>query len=220
MIGEPGCSGAASAPENNTKAVGSTWAQNGAPPAISPGSDDGPVLVAASEKAESAVIVGADGSLGINHVAQVLSDWEEVDARPLSDGAAADTRYFPTERFAIDARPLTETDAFPFNGGMSPGGRPPSQVATDKESNCYNLEGPKLVIIFNHSEFSPHFGLGPRGGTEMDVKAITNTFQSLRWKVRVINDAKVQEIKAVVRDLQDSSKLCIWSLRWYISYNS
>ena len=132
---------------------------------------------------------------------------EEVDARPLTEEVLVD--LLPAaDASATDARPVvpTETDARPFAGGTRPGERPASQVPTDKNSSCYNLDGPKLAIVFNHKEYCERFELKPRRGTEVDVAAIKTTFQSVGWAVRVYNDAKLDDIQKVIRDVQNKSK--------------
>jgi hypothetical protein len=98
----------------------------------------------------------------------------------------------------------TETDALPFKGSYFVHERPASQIPTDRDSNHYNLEGRKRAIVFNHRQFNARFELKARRGTEADVKAIKNTFQSLGWDVIVVDDAKLEDIRMIIGDIKDS----------------
>jgi Caspase domain len=137
-------------------------------------------------------------------VEHVESSSVEVDARPLSKDDI--TLPSSAERPTVDARPVssTEIDALPFTGNSCVHERPPSLIPTDRESNYYNLEGNKLAVVFNHKQFNARFELKARRGTEADVKAIKKTFQSLGWEVKVVDDAKLNEIKETIKDIQNS----------------
>lgn len=125
---------------------------------------------------------------------------DEADARPLTNGISSGN---PSITDAHSLAP-TETDARPFGDGPSKSPMPVSVVTTEKTSNWYNLDGPKRVIIFNQKEFSAHFDLRPRRGTEADVRAIRKTFESLSWAVEVKHNATYEEIRTRIRDIQDS----------------
>jgi hypothetical protein len=138
-----------------------------------------------------------------------LQPEDELDARALDPNASVE--------IAEATPPLaasTETDARPFRGGGPEAVGPSTPIDTDIGSSSYSLDGPKLVIIFNHREFSPHFGLKPRRGTEVDVKKISETFQRLNWQIRVIDNAKHREVQGVIRDIQNSGR---WRFISYVS---
>ena len=132
----------------------------------------------------------------------LMSPLEKVDACPLTEEVLVDVLP-AADASATDARPvvLTETDAQPFTCCTQPDEQSASQILTDKYSKWYNLDGPKLAIIFNHQEYCEWFELKPRRGTEVDVAAIETTFRSLGWVVDLYNDAKLDKVQQVIRDV-------------------
>ena len=133
---------------------------------------------------------------------------DDVDARAVARKDPMPTA--PVGSSDTDARPLAEVlepDARPFGGRLSGGIEGVlNHVETDKESDSYNLEGPKMVIIFNHREFAPRFNLRARKGTDVDVKAIKRTFENLAWCVQVVENPKFDEVKRTIRDIQCSGR--------------
>lgn len=124
------------------------------------------------------------------------------------EAATSRLEILAVESTAVDARPVNiETDARPFQSYPGISRLPPTHVPTDKESLYYNLDGPKLAIVFNHKNFDARFGLKARRGTEEDVKAIKKTFASLGWRVEVIDDAKLNDVKKVISDIQNPGTL-------------
>jgi len=100
-----------------------------------------------------------------------------------------------------DAKPSrdpSEVDAKPISWPRSRGAGESLTVPSNRDSLCYDLSGTKRVIIFNQKTFSSRLKLNPRNGTEVDVRAIQNTFKSLNWEVELYNDSTVSQIRDII----------------------
>ena len=92
---------------------------------------------------------------------------------------------------------------------------PPNGKITDNDAEWYNLEQEtRLAVIFNHSKYQDdkERRCDPRAGTEVDVKSIKETFENLNFKVEVLEDPTLKNIKKKISDMKNRKNLCILTL--------
>ncbi|XP_068237606.1 caspase-1-like [Palaemon carinicauda] len=78
-----------------------------------------------------------------------------------------------------------------------------ARMPVEKDAVRYNMNHPSRghCVIFNHSIFDSHTGLGARNGTDKDRDQAQQLFKNLGYKVAVYNNEPVERIKEVIQDL-------------------
>ncbi|XP_042858269.1 caspase-1-like [Penaeus japonicus] len=78
-----------------------------------------------------------------------------------------------------------------------------ARMSVDSDALRYNMKHKRRghCVIFNHSHFDQHTGLGERKGTEKDCNQAKKLFTNLGFDVDVKNNLKVVEIYKKITDL-------------------
>ncbi|XP_078319668.1 caspase-7-like [Crassostrea virginica] len=117
----------------------------------------------------------------------------------------------PQNHDVADAKPVSETDAFPFGPGKSkPHSTKPvaSTIQTTSEfySHVYKMNYPNRgkAIIINNKTFNPNTGLNERNGTDQDASALCCRLSELDFDVDLHHNLKAEEIKNTLKKAADS----------------
>ncbi|XP_065922182.1 caspase-7-like isoform X1 [Magallana gigas] len=103
-----------------------------------------------------------------------------------------------------DAKPVSETDAFPFGKSKAQSGKPVAttiQTATEFFSHKYKMDYPNRgkAIIINNKTFNPKTKLNERTGTDKDASALHNRLSELGFEVDLKNNLTADKIKATLQ---------------------
>lgn len=103
-----------------------------------------------------------------------------------------------------DAKPVSETDAFPFGKSKAQSDKPVAttiQTATEFFSHKYKMDYPNRgkAIIINNKKFNPGTGLNERNGTDQDASALCCRLSELDFDVDLFHNLKAEEIKVTLQ---------------------
>lgn len=81
-------------------------------------------------------------------------------------------------------------------------------MSVERDSNEYNMSHPRRgkAVIFNHDTFNID-GINPRLGSDVDVKNLVQTYESLGFQSVVYNNLTFAEIKTEINNCESLSFL-------------